>query len=555
MLIKLNCYSNLSTKVSCLMRSMVHLPDIVNFVNLMPCNVAGMALSGATQPSPQVVGAAFVQQYYCVLHQSPDQVHKFYQESSILGRPDSSGTMTSVTTTQAINDKLLSLDFNNYTAQIESADSQASYKNGVLVVVTGSLIGRDNVRRKFTQSFFLAPQERGGYVVLNDIFRFVDPSQSSDANQVLVNGAIDDVTTAAQPPESETSMVQATHVANAVEHESVLPVENPDYGEEVFNPLENDTSVAEDGVAADPEVHLSQSDELPVSEVISPVSQEDGPKKSYASIVKVYKGSSSPVPNSTPISKPKPGLTKPATTKSDKTNAESQPPPPPPSKSSSASEATVPASNNVPENNLIDVEGYSIYIRNLPLSATAEQVEEEFKKFGPIKPGGVQVDRFCFGFVEFESLDSMRAAIKVSSIPIGGRRVYIEEKRTTTRGKSVTFQFYKYQKSILYYESGHLFVNGVVTNSGSSGDRGRYQLGRGAYRNENYRSRGGFVGNQGYGRPDGYSRQDFRGRGMYSGRGRGGPSRPLSSYQQRSYQNGNGRVFRPSANQATTSAQ
>ena len=37
------------------------------------------------------------------------------------------------------------------------------------------------------------------------------------------------------------------------------------------------------------------------------------------------------------------------------------------------------------------MEGHSIYIRNLPLNATAEQVEDEFKKFGPIKPGGVQV--------------------------------------------------------------------------------------------------------------------------------------------------------------------
>lgn len=84
----------------------------------------------------------------------------------------------------------------------------------------------------------------------------------------------------------------------------------------------------------------------------------------------------------------------------------------------STPEVSHPASNNFPENNnnvegfsrihcltccfetyilLIFVfscfaeEGHSIYIRNLSLNATAEQVEEEFKKFGPIKPGGVQV--------------------------------------------------------------------------------------------------------------------------------------------------------------------
>lgn len=42
-------------------------------------------------------------------------------------------------------------------------------------------------------------------------------------------------------------------------------------------------------------------------------------------------------------------------------------------------------------------ESRSIYIRGLPLNAEAAQVEEEFKKFGPIKPGGVQVrsNRVC----------------------------------------------------------------------------------------------------------------------------------------------------------------
>ncbi|EHA8587870.1 hypothetical protein COCNU_scaffold003427G000050 [Cocos nucifera] len=67
------------------------------------------------------------------------------------------------------------------------------------------------------------------------------------------------------------------------------------------------------------------------------------------------------------------------------------------------------------------VEGHSIYIGNLPLNATARQVEEEFKKFGPIKPRGVQIrihkfKHFCLGFIEFESLESMKAAIKLPMV-------------------------------------------------------------------------------------------------------------------------------------------
>lgn len=44
------------------------------------------------------------------------------------------------------------------------------------------------------------------------------------------------------------------------------------------------------------------------------------------------------------------------------------------------------------------VEGHSIYVRNLPYDATVEQLEEEFKKFGPIKHDGIQVrsSKVCF---------------------------------------------------------------------------------------------------------------------------------------------------------------
>lgn len=54
----------------------------------------------APAPSAEVVGNAFVEQYYHILHQSPNLVHRFYQDSSFLSRPDSNGVMTTVTTMQ-----------------------------------------------------------------------------------------------------------------------------------------------------------------------------------------------------------------------------------------------------------------------------------------------------------------------------------------------------------------------------------------------------------------------------------------------------------------------
>ncbi|KAH0456143.1 hypothetical protein IEQ34_014050 [Dendrobium chrysotoxum] len=376
------------------------------------------------------------------------------------------------------------------------------------------------------QSFYLAPQEKGGYVVLNDIFMFVDPSQPSGANQVIVNGANGD-SADALTLEPEPTLVQEPQVVTSVEHETLHAVEDIDNGEEVIKPMEHDPPEASIVVAADPEVNVGQSDDQPVSEVAVSVSQEDELKKSYASIVKVYKVSKSSALNSMPVSKPKVSLPK-AAPKVDAVNPDKHPTPS--SKPSITSEATVSTADNVPENNSNDVEGHSIYIRNLPLSTTPEEVEVEFKKFGPIRPGGVQVrnhkvERFCFGFVEFESLDSMQASIKSSPITIGGRRAFVEEKRTTTR-----------------------VVNGVVTNS-SNGGRGRYLVGRGSYRNDNFRGQRGYGGNQSYGRTE------FRNRSEYSGRGRGGLGRPINSFQQRPFQNGNGRMLRPTmANQTAISA-
>lgn len=74
--------------------------EIVMFFS---CSIDRMALqttSSPTAPTAQVVGNAFVDQYYHILHHSPELVYRFYQESSVLSRPDSNGVMTSVTTMQ-----------------------------------------------------------------------------------------------------------------------------------------------------------------------------------------------------------------------------------------------------------------------------------------------------------------------------------------------------------------------------------------------------------------------------------------------------------------------
>lgn len=83
----------------------------------------------------------------------------------------------------------MALDYGDFKAEIITVDSQDSLSGGVLVMVTGSLFKKLTGRRNFVQSFFLAPQEKG-YFVLNDIFRYLDEdeSQTSRVAPVVANG-------------------------------------------------------------------------------------------------------------------------------------------------------------------------------------------------------------------------------------------------------------------------------------------------------------------------------------------------------------------------------
>lgn len=101
---------------------------------------------------------------------------------------------------QAINEKILSLNYEDFTAEIKTADAQDSYGEGVIVLVTGCLTGKDNVRRNFTQMFFLAPQEKG-YFVLNDVFRYLDDNESQPVNSAPSNSISDNVPAPAMTPE------------------------------------------------------------------------------------------------------------------------------------------------------------------------------------------------------------------------------------------------------------------------------------------------------------------------------------------------------------------
>lgn len=83
---------------------------------------------------------------------------------------------------QAIKAKITSLRYGDLEVDIQYVDVQESLNGGIQVLVTGYLTGKDNVSHAFSQALFLALQVKGGYFILNDMFRYMDNDTNTNTN-------------------------------------------------------------------------------------------------------------------------------------------------------------------------------------------------------------------------------------------------------------------------------------------------------------------------------------------------------------------------------------
>lgn len=165
------------------------------------------------KPSPLVVGSEFVRQYYTLLHNSPDHLHRyvehrrsidaifevtishysnvfsFYNQHSSfthggLDHDPSKKEDVLIIGQKNIHDKIQQLKFSDCHAKISSVDAQATLGDGVVVQVSGELSNDGHPMRRFTQTFVLACQSPKKYYVHNDIFRYQDMYNEDDDARV-----------------------------------------------------------------------------------------------------------------------------------------------------------------------------------------------------------------------------------------------------------------------------------------------------------------------------------------------------------------------------------
>ncbi|XP_059066407.1 nuclear transport factor 2-like [Cryptomeria japonica] len=353
------------------------------------------------------VANEFVNQYYCVLNNCPDKLYEFYKDCSTITRPEPNGQLLHVTTLEAIKNNIVSSLNEGNEVKIGTVDSQEAYNESYIILVANEFVnqyycvlnncpdklyefykdcstitrpepnGHENVERKFAQSFFLAPQERG-YFVLNDAFRYLEESQYSE----------------------EKTYMSANAVCDEPLQEEIVPAKEIQRFESQPSKLENKHAT---------ETVENEQQLKDIEKTISP--PEETTKMSFLAVLLKE--------NPHPIQRPTVVVKFPINTGL-KANV--------PSQVHTTSQSLNSNSGKAPVNE------NSIHLRNLPWNSTITLLEEEFKKYGSIKPGGIQIrankeKSFCYGFIEFQSSTSVESAVKASPIVISGRRVYVEKKR------------------------------------------------------------------------------------------------------------------------------
>ncbi|KAG5111972.1 hypothetical protein JHK82_035241 [Glycine max] len=227
---------------------------------------------------------------------------------------------------------------------------------------------------KFVQTFFLAPQEKG-YFVMNDMFHFID----------------DGVTCPNLVPVASKTIDTQPHLSSSLAEPPVV----------------EETSVQEASPPIHTVAHIIQ--EPPVALVEE--SLEEPPKKTYASIAEIIclldAGRKSKHEGRQRLSydiRVSKGLL--VLSAAPKHAPHSFKSAPPPSELNHVAQPAVQQSSSasmyIPESGTEAAEGYrleedeltSVYFGNLPANATEAEIDQEFKNFGRIKPDGIFIRAF-----------------------------------------------------------------------------------------------------------------------------------------------------------------
>ncbi|BCR90886.1 NTF2 and RRM domain protein [Aspergillus chevalieri] len=433
--------------------------------------------------SKDEVGWYFVEQYYTNMSRSPDKLHLFYSRRSQFVFGTEAESVPVAVGQKAINEKIKQLDFQDCKVRVLNVDSQASFDN-ILVHVIGEISNKSEPSRKFVQTFVLAEQPNG-YYVLNDIFRYLTEEE-------------EDVTAEEPAPAAQQQQQQPQEQQQGQQQEQ--PQQAPEAPAEPAAPeaapaapdaqVDNEPAVAKvdekleeakpNGEAAEPKAApetngVAETQEAPVAasapalaaepestQTEYPPSPEPTPKavqkeapapekeapaptpaapaapKTWANIAS--KPGAAPVVPAIPVAAPK----APAPTSAPQAAVPAAPAPQP-----AAAPAPTPGQPAANDNNGWQTAGHdhrktqsrgvdeqvSGYIKNVTDKIDAGLLRQTLSRFGKVKNLEVSRPRNC-AFVDFAEPAGYAAAVAANPHQIGSEQINVEERRARNYGNA-----------------------------------------------------------------------------------------------------------------------
>ncbi|GAM82592.1 hypothetical protein ANO11243_005740 [Dothideomycetidae sp. 11243] len=485
------------------------------------------------------VGWYFVEQYYTTLSRSPEKLYLFYNKRSQFVLGDETDKVAVCVGQKSINERIKDLEFHDCKVRVTNVDSQASDSN-IIIQVIGEISNKSQPHRKFVQTFVLAGQTNG-YFVLNDIFRYLIDEEEDDATAqetpaAQSTGYQEPVHTASSTTKPETlssstdpeEIEQSAQIVDKELQEKVTTAAQAPPAIPTLNGLSNNTgshqkpteipssldapAVSETGLTTpSPSLDTEKPKDPSPSPAVSPFKKSAEPAqasssakpaapKTWANLLAASNRVATPAVSSkeTNSTQPPSQSNAPAATSSAKPPAPvsnlpaaEEPSPRESSPSGSQQDEWTSVGDNRRQQGRSQANAGAqdgpqnrAYIKNVHDGIDSKQLRAALEKFGELAYFDVSRQKNC-AFVDFKTAEGYKAAIEANPHHVGNERIFVEERRMKPGS-------YPY-----------------VPRSGMRGGRGGAPTAQGANRGSFQGGRGGFAG---------------RGRGGNGGsvRGRGG---------------------------------
>ncbi|KIW02569.1 hypothetical protein, variant [Verruconis gallopava] len=250
-----------------------------NVSSASPAAPASTATSSATQQqqqsslSKEEVAWYFVESYYNTMSRSPEKLHLFFNKRSQLVSGVEEVKSSIAVGQKAIKERIAELDFQDCKVRVTNVDTQGSDTN-IVIQVIGEMSNKSQPRRKFVQTFVLAAQTNG-YFVLNDIFRYIAEDESDDeAEAEAVQQSVEETEGTQEPvptaADSGYSAEKETMRGEAEVKEVDKKLEEVKHEEESESAA---SASAVNGTPATAEADVAETEEAPAAATATPESK------------------------------------------------------------------------------------------------------------------------------------------------------------------------------------------------------------------------------------------------------------------------------------------